>query len=92
MEIILSILFIIGVWTYFKRQESKASYYSNTYKIDWEKVNQDRMKGTSDTQLNKNIYNGKYGREKFETAQEIRARQDAAWEKYKKDNPWMPLN
>jgi hypothetical protein len=92
MEIIISILFIIGVWAYCRHQESKASNYSNTYKVDWSKVNQDRIKGVSEMQLNKNIYNGQYGSGKLETPNEIRARQNAAWEKYKKDNPWMPLN
>lgn len=92
MEIILSILFIVGVWAYCRNEEAKADHYSNTYRINWDKVNQDRMNGASEMQLNKNIYRGNYGNERFKTEAEIRAENNANWEKYKKDHPWMPLN
>lgn len=92
MEIILSILFIICIWAYCKNEEAKANRYNNTYSINWEKVNQDRLNGASEMQVNKNMYRGVYGSEKLKTESEIRAQQNAAWEKYKKDNPWMPLN
>lgn len=94
MEIILSILFLVGIWAYIKAQGIKACNHSNTYRIDWGKVNDDRrMNNLSETQVNKNIYAGKYDYgEKFMTEEEIRAENNAAWEKYKKDHPWMPLN
>lgn len=94
MEIILSILFLVGIWAYFRAQEAKACQHYNNYRVDWGKVNDDRIRNNlSQSQLNKNISNGKYDTGKrFKTESEIRAEQKASWEKYKKDHPWMPLN
>lgn len=93
MEIILSILFLFGIWAYFKAQETKAINHSSTYRIDYGKLNDDRIRNDlSNSQVNKNISSGKYDTgERHKTAAEIRAEQKASWEQYKKDNPWMPL-
>ena len=56
MEIILSILFLLAFWLYYRYTDKKASDHCNTYNIDWEKVNEDRIKNDlSGTQINKNI-------------------------------------
>lgn len=63
MEIILSILLIVGIWGYFKNIENNASKHLNTHvgKIDYGKMNTDRiMNDLSNTQVNQNIINGKY--------------------------------
>ena len=61
MEIILSILFVLGIVAYFKYQDGKATVHCNTYEIDWGKVVEDRtMNNLSNTQINRNIASGKY--------------------------------
>lgn len=61
MEIILSILFLIGIWAYFKNQDTKACNYSKSHQIDYGKVNTDRiMNDLSNSQVNHNILSGKY--------------------------------
>ena len=61
MELILGILFIVGIVLYGKIQDEKATYHCNTYEVDWSKVNEDRiMNNLSDNQVNKNIVSGKY--------------------------------
>lgn len=93
MEIILTIILIVSIWIYGKVQELKATNYCNSYHIDWGKVNNDRiMNNLSNSQVNKNIINGKYDKGRLLTEAEIKAEQKASWEKYKKDHPWMPLN
>lgn len=94
MEIILSVLFIAGIWAYFKAQETKACQHSKNYMVDWGKVNDDRIRNNlSNHEVNKNIASGKYDTgQKYKTQAEIRAEQKVSWEQYKKDHPWMPLN
>ena len=61
MELVLGILFIVGIIIYTKIQDEKAAYHCNTYEVDWGKVNEDRiMNNLSETQINKNISLGKY--------------------------------
>lgn len=63
MEIILSILFIVGIWGWFKLQDSKTSNYLNTHvgKVDYGKMNDDRIiNNLSNSQVNQNILSGKY--------------------------------
>lgn len=63
MEFLLSGLFIIGFIIYVKCQEDRAANYSNTHKIDWKKVNEDRtMHGLSNMEINSNITKGKYNK------------------------------
>lgn len=94
MQIIGSILLLVGIWAYVKWNEGQASNHSKTHVIDYGKVNNDRLfNNLSETQINKNIANGKYDTgERIKSAEEIRAEQKVKWEQYKKDNPWMPLN
>ncbi len=63
MEIIASILFLIGIWAFYIFQETKACNYSKTPQIDYGKVNNDRiMNDLSNSQVNRNILNGKYNK------------------------------
>ena len=63
MEIILSVLFLLGIWVYFKVQDGKACNYSQSHQIDWGKVNYDRaINALSNSQVNQNILNGKYNK------------------------------
>lgn len=88
MEIILSILFLLGIWAYFKIQETKACDYSNSHKIDYGKLNNDRIiNDLSNSQVNRNIIDGKYNDGKILTQSEIKASQDAAWEDFKRKHP-----
>lgn len=88
MEIILSILFLLAFWLYYRYTDKKASDHCNTYNIDWEKVNEDRIKNDlSGTQINKNIAKGEYDSGKIMTSTEIKASQKAEWEDFKKKHP-----
>lgn len=61
MEIILSILFLVGIWAYFKTQETKAFNHSSNYEVDWKKVNDDRIRNDiSNHQIYKDVASGKY--------------------------------
>lgn len=63
MEIIASILLILGIIGYFKIQDNKACNYMNTHvgKVDIGKMNHDRiMNNLSNYQVNQNLVNGKY--------------------------------
>lgn len=63
MEILATIGLIVGVWFYYKVKEEQAITHSNTYDVDWGKVNEDRiMNNLSQSQTNDNIANGKYDR------------------------------
>ena len=67
MEIILSILSILGIIYWSKLQYNRASNYINTHinKIDYGKMNDDRIiNDLSNQQLNQNILNGKYDSDK----------------------------
>ena len=63
MEIILSELFILGIFSWFKLQDGRSSNYLNTHvgKIDYGKMNEDRiLNDLSNSQVNQNILSGKY--------------------------------
>lgn len=61
MEIILSVLFISGIIGWFKSQDGRACNYMNNNKIDFRKMNDDRlMNDLSNSQVNHNVLNGKY--------------------------------
>lgn len=63
MEIIITIILIIGLWIYVKVQELKTVNHCNKYQIDWRKANEDRiMNDLSDWQVKQNINNGKYNK------------------------------
>lgn len=83
MEIILSILFIIGLILYCNAKEA------NAYRqVDWKKANNDKlMNDLSKSQMHKNIMSGKYNGGKIMTQSEIKASQDAAWEDFKRRHP-----
>lgn len=88
MEIILSILFLAGIWAYFKCHEAKACRHCNSYMIDYGKLNDDRMNNNlSNFQVNQNIINGKYDKGRIPTKAEIKASQEAYWEDFKKCHP-----
>lgn len=88
MEIVFSILFLVFFWLYYRYVEKKASDHCNIYKVDWAKVNKDRIKNDlSRIQINKNIFSGKYDAGKNLTNAEIKASQDAVWEDFKKRHP-----
>lgn len=83
MEIILSILFILGIWAYFKVQDVKACNYSQSHQIDWGKVNSDRTKNNlSNSQVNQNIISGKYNKPATATKSS-----NDTWEDFKKRHP-----
>lgn len=66
MEILATIGLIVGVWLYYKIKEEQTIAHSNTYDVDWGKVNEDRiMNNLSQSQINDNIVNGKYDRGKW---------------------------
>lgn len=94
MDMIFGIILLIGIWGYHKWKEEQARNHCNTYRIDYRKLNDDQiMNNLSNSQVNQNILSGKYDMgERCKTAAEIRAEQEASWEQYKKDHPWMPLN
>lgn len=78
MEIILSVLFIIGFILYVNATETKA--FRN---VDWGKVNNDKyMNNLSNSQVNQNIMGGKYN--KSETANKS---SEDTWEEFKKRHP-----
>lgn len=63
MEIILSVLFILGIVGWFKLQDGRASNHLNSHagKIDYGKMNEDRiLNDLSNSQVNQNIISGKY--------------------------------
>lgn len=63
MEIILSILLIVGIVGWFKLQDGRANNHLNNHvgKIDYGKMNKDRiMNDLSNSQINQNIIKGKY--------------------------------
>ena len=61
MEIILSILFLAGIYAYFKAKDVSATNYRNTHYIDYGKMNNDRLlNDLSNSQVNQNTLNGKY--------------------------------
>ena len=81
MEIILSVLFLLGIWAYFKIQDVKACNYSQSHQIDWGKVNNDRIiNDLANSQVNQNILNGKYN---APTA----TNKSDTWEDFKKRHP-----
>lgn len=88
MEIILSALFLLVIWGYFKHLDAKACNYSQSHQIDWGKVNHDRtINDLSNSQVNKNIISGKYNNGRIRTQAEIKASQDVAWEDFKRRHP-----
>lgn len=83
MEIILSILFILGIVAYFKIQGARACNYSQTHRIDWGKANNDRtMNDLSNSQVNQNILNGKYDKPVVNNKSS-----DDTWEDFKRKHP-----
>lgn len=83
MEIIFSVLFILGIVAYFKVQDGRACNYSQSHKIDWEKVNDDRaVNDLSNFQVNQNIMSGKYNK----SATTNKSSNDT-WEDFKKRHP-----
>ena len=84
MEIILSVLFIVGIWAYFKAQDVKTCNYSQSHQIDWGKVNDDRIiNDLSNSQVNQNILNGKYNK----PAVPANKNSDQTWEDFKRRHP-----
>lgn len=80
MEIILSVLFILGIWVYFKTQETKACNYSQSHQIDWGTVNSDRvLNDLSNSQVNQNIISGKYNVHSIN--------KNNTWEEFKRKHP-----
>ena len=83
MEIILSVLFLLGIWGYSKIQEVKSCNYSNSHQIDWGRVNSDRaLNDLSNSQVNHNILSGKYNK----TATANKSSNDT-WEDFKRRHP-----
>ena len=83
MEIILSVLFILGIWAYFKAQDAKACNYSQSHQIDWGRVNYDRaINDLSNSQVNQNILNGKYNKPATTTNSS-----NDTWEDFKRRHP-----
>lgn len=88
MEIIISILFLLGFWLYYRCVDNNASNYCSNYNIDWQKVNEDRiMNNLSNSQINRNISSGKYDSGKIMMNKEVKANQNAVWEDFKKRHP-----
>ena len=80
MEIILSVLFILGFVVYFKAKDVSACNYSQSHYIDWGKVNNDRtVNDLSNFQVNQNILNGKYNTHV--------PKKEETWEEFKKHHP-----
>ncbi len=78
MEIILSVLFIIGFIFYCNAKE--ASAYR---KVDWGKVNNDKlMNDLSKFQVNQNIMSGKYNKPATSSKSS-----DDTWEDFKRRHP-----
>lgn len=64
MEIILSVLFLIVIWIYFKSLENRARDYRNSGRVDLEKMNRDVIfNNLSNTETNKNVLAGKYDKD-----------------------------
>ena len=83
MEIILSVLFILGFVIYFKSHDIKACNYSQSHTIDWGKVNSDRaINDLSNYQINHNILNGKYNKSAI-----INKSSNDTWEDFKRRHP-----
>lgn len=88
MEIILSVLFLLGFYLYYRWLDGKTSEYCNSHSVDWRKENEDRiMNNLSNSQVNRNILNGKYNSGKIKTVTEIKREQNATWEDFKKRHP-----
>ena len=84
MEIILSIIFLVGIWAYFKVQDGRACNYSQSHQIDWGRVNYDRaINDLSNSQVNQNILNGKYNK----PAVPISKSSNDTWEDFKRRHP-----
>lgn len=63
MEIIISVLFLVGIWAYFKSLDKKANDYQNNHEVDFGKMNDDiTINNLSNSQINKNTLNGKYNK------------------------------
>lgn len=63
MEIIASVLFLIGIWAYFKVKNVKVCNYSQSHQIGYGKLNNDRiMNNLSNSQVNNNILSGEYNK------------------------------
>lgn len=78
MEIILSILFIVGFILYIRAKE--ASAFRN---VDWGKVNNDTiMNDLSKSQVYSNIMSGKYNKPVVKNKSS-----DETWEDFKKRHP-----
>lgn len=88
MEIIFSALFLLGFWLYYRCIDNSASNHCNTYKINWKKVNEDRIiNDLSNSQINRNISKGKYDSGKIMTQDEIKKSQGSVWKDFKKRHP-----
>lgn len=88
MEIILSVLILVGFWMFHRDLEKGVSNHCNNYNVDWGKVNEDRiMNDLSGNQVNMNISTGKYDAGRIRTNEEIKASQKADWEEFKKRHP-----
>lgn len=88
MEIIFSVLFLLGFWLYYRSIDHNASNHCNTYSVDWKKVNEDRiMNNLSDSQVNRSISRGKYDAGTIMTNADIKASQNATWEDFKRRHP-----
>lgn len=84
MEIIATILLIIGLWGFYKIRDVKACNYSQSHQIDWGKVNHDRIiNDLSNSQVNQNILNGKYNK----SAVSVNKNSDDTWEDFKRRHP-----
>ena len=83
MEIILSVLFLLGIWAYFKIKDVNACNYSQSHQIDWGKVNHDRaINDLSNSQVNQNILNGKYNKPAA-----VNKSSNDTWEDFKRRHP-----
>lgn len=61
MEIILSVLFLLGIWAWSKLQDNRTCNYTNSHRIDYGKMNDDRLlNDLSNSEVNRNILSGKY--------------------------------
>lgn len=80
MEIILSVLFILGFVAYFKSKDVSAHNYSQSHQIDWGKANSDRVvNDLSNFEVNQNILSGKYNAPA--------PKKEETWEDFKKRHP-----
>ena len=88
MEIIFSVLFLFGFLVYYKSVDKRASDHCNTYNVDWKRVNNDRIKNNlSNSQINRNVSQGKYDSGKIMNDADIKAVHNSVWEDFKKKHP-----